>query len=299
MKIKQISITAAVFAASSLSQMLVADASAVAPSLLNQMERQNSINIQNQKDAISRHNDEQLRIIRERNAARLASQKTGVSTPIATPNVSLPKEEVAPLFSPTAFANQIKPTIKVASYVAVAEPKITQINTLSSDKIDMNRLGAAWLSWNNGLRAELGLVPYAIDSRLNGTAQDWANFSRDRGYITHGRPGDGCIGETNYACYNFQAIDKWFQDRGVNPTIINRAKHTENLGIGSFQCNAADCTDAAIAALKKTYDFFYSEKSYDGVHYRSLVSPVFTKIGIGFAEKNGTYYAVVHYVTDL
>jgi len=36
-----------------------------------------------------------------------------------------------------------------------------------------------------------------------------------------------------------------------------------------------------ITAVRKTFDYFLSEKSYSGVHYKSLVNPVFTKIGVG------------------
>jgi len=163
----------------------------------------------------------------------------------------------------------------------------------------MRRVEQAWLGWNNSLRASRGLRAYTINDQLNATAQEWSEFSRDRGYITHGRPGDGCTGTMNFSCYNYSAVDSWFASRGVNPTVVSRTKHTENIGYGSFRCTSGDCTDAAIAAIRKTYDFFYSERSYNGVHYRSMVNANFTQIGVGFTYKDGTYYATIHYATPL
>lgn len=188
-----------------------------------------------------------------------------------------------------------------APATVTSETKTTSETTTTRmvGNIDMNRVEAAWMGWVNEVREKEGLKPYKTNALLGKTAQEWSEFSRDRGYTTHGRPGDGCVGEKNYTCYNFQAIDKWFTDRGVNATIINRSKHTENVGYGSYRCNAADCTDAAIKAIRKTFDYFYSEKSYNGSHYKSMVNKNFTDMGLGLAIKNGTYYVTIHYTTPL
>lgn len=95
-------------------------------------------------------------------------------------------------------------------------------------------------------------------------------------------------------------IDDWFVARGIDPIVINRSKHTENVGYGYYSCNATDCTDELIHSIRSTYDFFMSEKgrSYDA-HYRSIVNPYFTKMGLDIivvpSEKR--YYMTIHYIT--
>lgn len=274
------------------------------PKLTEQMRKQAYIDRKYEQTKIRAANEARLNAIRLKNEARLAGVKTPIMSeevPVldAAPELDMKEREAilsqTIIRNPMPFSSMLPPMI----FPSVPTPITANINKEAPENIDMNRLGQAWLSWNNALREELGLAPYTIHESLNFTAQDWSNFSRDRGYITHGRPGDNCMGEKNYTCYNFPAIDKWFQDRGVNPKVISRSKHTENIGLGRFQCSQADCTDEAIAAIKKTYDFFYAEKRYNGVHYRSMVNPNFSKIGIGFSYKNGTYYATIHYATDL
>ncbi len=50
-----------------------------------------------------------------------------------------------------------------------------------------------------------------------------------------------------------------FSKRGIDtPTF------TESIGYGSFRCNKEDCTDALIAASKKTFNFFMSEAGRKG-----------------------------------
>jgi hypothetical protein len=96
-------------------------------------------------------------------------------------------------------------------------------------------------------------------------------------------------------------IDSWFIARGVNPKIVSRAKHTENVGYGYYSCSQSDCTDTLIASIRSTYDFFMSEKgkAYDA-HYRSIVQPNFSKIGLDVivVPSERRYYLTVHYITE-
>lgn len=147
----------AVSVATQFSLGSLVSAASLSPSLQSQMQRQSIIDYQNQKDAISRYNEEQLRIIRERNAQKLAMNNSSVSTLNSAPTQ---EPGSSSLFSPNAFANQLKPTIeiKVASYVATSKTPTstsTTRNVASPSNIDMNRLEAAWLSWNNPLRSSL------------------------------------------------------------------------------------------------------------------------------------------------
>jgi hypothetical protein len=158
----------------------------------------------------------------------------------------------------------------------------------------MSRVRSAWIGWYNSTRTSLWLTPYIYDSRLDSTAHDWnIVFAWGKWQNHHRRsPSD--------AYYDFPKIDNWFAQRWVDPDIVSGAKHTENVGYGYYNCNSGDCTDELIDAIRSTYNFYMSErgKSYD-VHYRSIVQPNFSKIGLDIivmpSEKR--YYLTVHYIT--
>lgn len=255
---------------------------------------------------IQSHNQSQLEAIRQRNQARLNSDNASEE------NITLSAAPDAPTLDPVEREAALNRTV-VRNIAPTIQPKVIQNSYTPSvvnytatptteravGNVDMRKVEQAWQGWVNELRASEGLAPYAINEKLNLTAQEWSEFSRDRGYTTHGRPGDGCVGATNYGCYNFSAIDDWFKARGVDATVVNRAKHTENVGFGTFRCTSGDCTNAAIQAIRSTYNFFYSEKSYNGAHYRSMVQPNFTNMGLGLAFDGSKYYLTIHYATDL
>lgn len=286
-----------IIAASSIFGSNSAFAQFATPSLTDQMNMQAEVAKQAHKDRIAYEADQNLERIRAANREKqaLLAGKILPSDNTVVANFSDTERQAA--LNRTVTRNPIT----TSSTISTPTSTNTHISTAdrSMTNVDLARVEQAWLGWVNDLRASQGLAPYNINSKLGLTAQEWSEFSRDRGYITHGRPGDGCVGEKNYVCYNFKAIDQWFTNRGINPTIINRSKHTENLGLGAYRCNSADCTDAAIKAIRKTFDFFYSEKSYNGVHYRTMISPNFTDIGLGLTAKNGTYYLTIHYSTPL
>lgn len=266
-------ISLALASAMVLAHTSTTSAQVLRPSLNEQMSRQEIVNQEYSESQIAMQNAHALEMIRQRNQARMEniSQISAVSPTIES------------------IVSEMKPTAEIK----------TTTTTRNIGNIDMARVEAAWLGWVNDLRAENGLAPYQANPKLSATAQEWAEFSRDRGYTTHGRPGDGCVGEKNYVCYNYKVIDQWFKDRGVFATNINRSTHTENVGYGSFKCTDGECTDEAIKAIRKTFDFFHREKSYNGVHYRTMVNKNFTEMGLGVAVKNGTYYLAAHYSTPL
>ncbi|MBC7503750.1 CAP domain-containing protein, partial [Candidatus Gracilibacteria bacterium] len=177
----------------------------------------------------------------------------------------------------------------------VSIPPISFVSNIGSPAhVDMERVRSAWALWYNDTRNILGLGAYTYDSRLNSTAYDWnTEFAKGKALNHHTRnPGDGY--------YNFAVIDKWFITRGVDPIVISRAKHTENVGYGRYSCSSGDCTESLIQSIRTTFDFFMSEKgkSYDA-HYRSIVQPNFTKIGLSVIVVPGEqrYYLTVHYIT--
>lgn len=290
-----------IFTISSILSINIANANMLVPSLQAQMQKQNVINEIYNRDKIKMANEQRLEEIRQLNLQRLSNNWNIYQNhqTISTPqNIEIP--DINPILREQALSRVV--TRKTNNITLNSAPIVTNYYSYNSRNlwnVDLARVEQTWLNWVNSLRFENGLQPYFIDSRLSATAQEWSEFSANRGYITHGRIGDGCVWETNYSCYNFNAIDEWFKSRGVNPKVINRSKHTENVGLWSFSCNGSDCTDSAINAIKKTYNFFLSEKSYNWVHYRTMIHKNFTKMWLGLDFKNWQYYLTIHYSNDL
>jgi len=169
------------------------------------------------------------------------------------------------------------------------------VNQHSIDNVDIYRIRTTWISWYNDVRSSLGLSGYIYDSRLDKTAYDWNRVFASGHWLNHHtrNPWDGY--------YNFEKIDAWFLDRGINPKVVNHNKHTENVGYWYYSCNQSDCTDELISAIRSTFDFYMSEKgkSYDA-HYRSIVNPYFSKIGFDIIVEptERRYYLTVHYITE-
>jgi hypothetical protein len=217
---------------------------------------------------------------------RLA-RKNGIKT-IVTPAITQS--------SSTPILSISRPPVIAPIQNIVQSPTINQsTNIPTPQSVDMAQIRSTWASWYNAVRQWEWLGVYNYDSRLDSTAYDWnIEFARWFGQNHHRRnPSD--------SYYSFPTIDQWFIDRGINPKVINRSKHTENVGYGYYNCNSGDCTNSMIQSIRSTFDFFMSEKwkSYDA-HYRSIVNPYFTKMGLSIivvpSEKK--YYLTVHYITE-
>ncbi|MBP9779793.1 CAP domain-containing protein [Candidatus Gracilibacteria bacterium] len=247
------------------------------PNLITQMKKQEGVNKEKRKIEIQLSNTEKLKQIRS-NTIR-STQSTNTSTRITL------KDKVQTKQSTSQTLN-IKPNITQG----VITPGVTAING-----VDMNRVRSTWLSYYNATRSSLGLSPYSYDSRLDATAHSWnIEFAKGRGQNHHRRsPGD--------SYYSYNTITDWFRLRGVEGKVVGGATTTENVGYGTYSCNSSDCTDELINSIRGTYDFFISEKgkAYDA-HYRSVVQPNFTKIGLDIIVVPGErrYYLTVHYITE-
>jgi hypothetical protein len=246
----------------------------LAPSLLETMKKQEAILQKNIREERKTHNTNTLIAIRRANAGRKIH---GVSD------------------STIVSGSQEKSVTLKTTPPSIKKPTPSEKNTSEISWVDMDRVRDVWFSWYNTYRDSLGLRSYGHDPRLDTTAHDWnIVFAAEKWRNHHTRhPWDGY--------YNFPVIDKWFITRGINPKVINRAKHTENVGYGYYQCDQSDCTDEMIASIRTTWNFFLSEKwkSYDA-HYRTIVQPYFTKMGFDIIVKpdERRYYIVIHFITE-
>jgi hypothetical protein len=221
-------------------------------------------------------NQHRLAEIRRKNASKkpvFASKIT--STPTTSQKVIVP------------IQNFPREKLITSSYISPTQASIPWV--------DIVRVREAWFDWYNDYRSSLGLGKLSYDPRLDVTAHDWnIVFSASKWQNHHRRnPWD--------AYYDFPVIDRWFTARGVNPKVINRAKHTENDGYGYYRCSESDCTDEMIASIRTTWNYFMSEKwkSYDA-HYRTIIQPHFTKMGLDIMTVpwDNRYYIVIHFITE-
>lgn len=156
--------------------------------------------------------------------------------------------------------------------------------------VDAKKVQSTWLGWYNGIRTKAKLAPYSYSPTLNRTATVWSTTAKQRGYLNHKRNG-----QTAY--YDYNVIKKWFAAQGVVFTGSGTL-FTENIGWGPYSCTKKDCTSEMIDTIRYTFDAYMAEKgkSYRP-HYNSVVSSVYTKIGLGIVvdEKKGKLYLTVHY----
>ncbi len=253
------------------------------PSLSAQIIKQEQIN---KKNSLSIRLKEQASIRQEAKNKILALRYKQQVIKNKISNIATSTQPI----NPSALTVQRPPEIIKTTNIV----PISSSNTPTPPNVDMSRVRAAWIGWYNGIRQWEWLGLYSYDERLNNTAYDWTiELAKWKWQNHHTRsPWDGY--------YNFSVIDQWFMAHGVNPPIINRSKHTENVGYGSYSCHSSDCTDTLIESIRSTFNFFMSEKwkSYDA-HYQSIVQPSFTKIGLSIivVPEESRYYLTVHYIT--
>ena len=163
--------------------------------------------------------------------------------------------------------------------------------------VDTAEVQEAWLGWINYERGTRGLDPLELDLTLNNTSTEWATYLANARKFTkmHQRPGQAC---KNARCYD---LDGWFSARGVNPAA------GESVMFGGYSCKAEDCTTDLIETTRGKVGgasgflgFLLGEKRYNGVHYRMMMNPSTTKVGIGMAKTThsgfgGAYIGVLHF----
>ncbi len=167
--------------------------------------------------------------------------------------------------------------------------------------VDVAQVRDTWLQWTNYLRTEqLGdRGAYAADWRLNATASVWSQYSASIWSISHKR-------KASDAYYNYNWLVQWFkwkwEELTGSPIVfrnVSRATFSESIWRWMWNCHEADCTDEVIEATRSTWDFFYKERSYNGVHYRALTHKKFGIQGLWIAFSGKKYYLTIHYGTSI
>lgn len=156
--------------------------------------------------------------------------------------------------------------------------------------VDLSALNKYWLNKINALRAERGLRQLVLDDRWVETATEWAVYMGENDLATHNRP-DG------------KNMHQWIDTKGLDfterysPDGWSGNYFTENIAWGiAFDGS----TEAVIKVLNETLDFYLSEASYNGAHYRTIYHEDWNSVGAGFhftPDGRGGYkvYVAFHY----
>lgn len=176
--------------------------------------------------------------------------------------------------------------------------KLTGENTLQQiqyiPNIDYATIRQKWIEKHNNLRSEMWLDALQNNDKLNKTAQIRANYLASNTIPT----GSTHKRSSTDTYYDYDKILQWFGDQGVFFTETTSNAFSENIGYWYYRaCNLSDCTTKLLSETRSTRDFFVGEAKSNGPHYRAIVQPLFTQIGIGVARNDNTkrYYLVVHY----
>lgn len=178
------------------------------------------------------------------------------------------------------------------SWINNYELPITYIDSI----VDVDTIRQKWLQQHNDLRASLGIDTLTLNPHLNYTARVRASYLSDElipAWSTHRRSWVSWY-------YNYNGILKWFNEQGIFFPKQNGTLFSESVGYNYIKCNT-DCTDKISTATQKTWNMFMKEQSYNGPHYRAMINPSFTKMGIDiqYNTSKSRYYIVLHYATDI
>lgn len=176
--------------------------------------------------------------------------------------------------------------------------------TYNLPNVDESQVQEAWLWWINAERATKWLDPLTLDHNLNNSSTEWSNYLADNKQFSnmHKRPWQKVYYSTETIMGRAQSL--YLIDDSIN--LI-----AESVLWWSYSCQQDDCTQSFINRSKwKTWwpsgflGFLMGEKRYNGVHYRMMMSPVYTKVWFGFTSAGkhpkypsrwNQYIAVIHY----
>ena len=164
--------------------------------------------------------------------------------------------------------------------------------------VDEDEVRQYWIDLINGERNLIWLSPYTYDPSLDKTAKIWSDIAVSRWYIDHK------VNSPSDSYYDYWKKVAWMENNGVVCENISRATFSESIAWNIYTCAAwTDCTDGLKSAVKKSFDFYMSEKWTDyHPHYRALAHPLFETMWLGLSvtsEWNNRYkmYLTNHYCT--
>lgn len=168
-------------------------------------------------------------------------------------------------------------------------------NYYENNKLDINKLKQSWLDWHNQARNNLWLSNYSYDTRLNSTAFEWSYNMNEKWSMDHKR--------YSYSWYyDYNDIEKWFNEKWVNCKVVNRATSSESIWYFSYYCKKddSDCSDEALESMKAIFDMYMAEKWLQypaNAHYRAITLTNFRKIWlwITIKKEENPYWQINNY----
>ena len=210
-----------------------------------------------------------------------------------TANIEIPQPEIK-----TEVPVEEEETVTSENTNSTSANKTIETTSDSLISIDESKVRQNWIGWYNSYRQSLWLHNYSYDSQLDVTSLDWSKLAKERWELSHRR-------DTWDSYYDYTKIESWLKDRGVSCKNVSRATYTENIWWGTFSCSDWDCTEELSNGIKKTYDFFLSEKDDDyQPHYKAIIHTYFKKVGLGIVVTETrkdyyNFYLTTHFCTEL
>ena len=173
-------------------------------------------------------------------------------------------------------------------------------------RINLSKVKETWIWRQNEVRTPIGLSNYSSSSKLEKTAEEWAEILANRGDLdvmsVHKR-------DLSDSYYDYNKISNWMKDRGAVCKNINKYTFSESVAWTSYYCSesATDCTYELFDGMRKSFDRYMGERERDEnsrPHYNAIISPNFKTqwLWITIKEKSPTHFEVfitTHYCTEL
>lgn len=163
---------------------------------------------------------------------------------------------------------------------------------------NFKKVKQTWINWHNEVRNSLKLPNYVENPKLDETAHIRSKTMKLKNKTNHKR-------HPNDSYYDYWKIADWMKSHGVVCKNIHRATFSESIAYRTFYCHKQDCTYDLINAMRKSFDFYMSEKWKKWApHYRWIVHPLFRQIWVGIELKkiwknSWKYFLTTHYCTKL
>lgn len=172
-------------------------------------------------------------------------------------------------------------------------------NHYKKNNIDFSHIQKKWLEWHNTERKKSSLTQYSYDDRLNNTAYQWSRQQSILWKMSHERNVWDWF-------YNYNVIEKWFQDRLVKCVADWWVTSSESIWKFWYYCSNSDCTKKLEDSLKIIFNIYLNEKDLprsQNAHYRAITHRNLKKIWLWLyinktSEKDYyEYYVTTHYCT--